>query len=174
MMTNVAIISGTPSEHSRLNGILSFALTFLKQKNVKVDLINVRDIPAEDLIYAKFDSKAIVEANQKVENADLVIILTPVYKASYTGVLKTYLDLLPQKGLVNKTVLPLVIGGTYGHLLVIDYALKPVLNSLGATNILNGVYVIDQQVERLDNNEFSLDKEVEERLEKQLTLLISE
>ncbi|MED4401385.1 NADPH-dependent FMN reductase [Metabacillus fastidiosus] len=172
-MTNVAIIIGTPSEHSRLNGILSFALNFLEGKNVNTEIVNVRDIPAEDLIYAKFDSPAIIEANKKVENADLVIILTPVYKAAYTGVLKTYLDLLPQKALVNKTILPLVIGGTFGHLLVIDYAIKPVLNSLGATNILNGAYVIDQQVERLENNEFSLDKEVEERLEKQLTLLIS-
>ncbi|MDQ0896682.1 NAD(P)H-dependent oxidoreductase [Paenibacillus sp. V4I7] len=62
-------------------------------------------------------------------------------EASYTGVLKAFLDLLPQKGLECKVVLPLAVGGTISHLLAIDYALKPVLSALGARNILQGVYV---------------------------------
>jgi FMN reductase len=59
--------------------------------------INVSDLPAEDLISAHFDP-AIQQANELVEKADAIIVASPVYKASYTGVFKTYLDLLPQKG----------------------------------------------------------------------------
>lgn len=56
------------------------------------------ELPAEDLIHTKFESEAIVKANGLVAEADAVIVVSPVYKASYTGVLKTFLDLVPQKG----------------------------------------------------------------------------
>ncbi|MCH1932822.1 NAD(P)H-dependent oxidoreductase, partial [Shewanella sp. A25] len=85
---------------------------------------------------AKYNSEAILATNKKVEEADAVIVASQVYKASFTGILKTYLDLLPQKGLENKIVLPLMLGGTISHLLAIDYSLKPVLASLGAENII--------------------------------------
>jgi FMN reductase len=49
--------------------------------------------------------------------------------------LKTYLDLLPQKALVGKRIVPIAIGGSLGHLLAIENALKPVLSVLGATEI---------------------------------------
>jgi len=65
-------------------------------------------LPAEDLIKARFDSEAILNANKKVAEADGVIIASPVYKAAYTGILKTYLDLLPQKGFAEKTIFPLL------------------------------------------------------------------
>ena len=90
--------------------------------------------------------------------------MTPVYKASYSGILKTYLDLIPQKGLENKTILPIVIGGSSAHLLMIEYALKPVLSALGANQFTQGVYVVDQQIERLDGNRFILGEEAQERL----------
>ncbi|UQD52198.1 FMN reductase (NADPH) [Bacillus methanolicus] len=170
-MAKVVIISGATSENSRLNGIELEVEAFLTRQRIEYEQIKVRDLPPEDLIYGKFDSPEIVKANKKVESADAVIVLTPVYKASFTGVLKTYLDLLPQKGFANKIILPLVIGGTYGHLLVIDYALKPVLSALGATTILSGVYTLDSQVERIGDHQFQLDTEIHERLQKALTEL---
>lgn len=66
----------------------------------------------------------------EVDLADALVVATPVYKASYSGVLKTFLDVLPQKAFARKAVLPLATGGTIAHLLSIDYALRPVLLSL--------------------------------------------
>jgi FMN reductase len=139
-----------------------------------VDWIKVRDIPAEDLLYAKFDSEAIVSANALVAAADAVFVATPVYKASYTGVLKAFLDLLPQKGLERKIVLPLAVGGTLSHLLAIDYALKPVLSALGAQNILQGVYVLDKQVTWGDQGQAILDDEISTRLHESVSQFIQE
>ena len=65
-----------------------------------------------------------------------LVIATPVYKAAYSGLLKTFLDLLPQFGLREKVILPLVTGGTPAHVLAIDYALRPVLNSLDPLHIV--------------------------------------
>ncbi len=64
-----------------------------------------------------------------------VVVATPIYKAAYTGGLKALFDILPQSALRGKTVLPLATGGSPAHLLAIDYALKPVLSALGASDL---------------------------------------
>ncbi|MDQ0201515.1 NADPH-dependent FMN reductase [Neobacillus ginsengisoli] len=170
-MSKVTIISGSPAEETRLNGILDYVVSYFKGVNIPPNIINIRNLPAQVLIQAKFDSEEIVEANKKVEDSTMIVVLTPVYKASFTGVLKTYLDLLPQNSLENKTILPIAIGGTFGHLLMIDYALKPVLAALGATHILKSTFILDSQVKKLGGNRYELDLEAKNRLEPSLNFL---
>ena len=83
---------------------------------------------------------------EQLKEADGLIVATPVYKAAYSGALKTLLDLLPERALEGKVVLPLATGGTVAHLLAVDYALKPVLSALKAQEILHGVFADDSQV----------------------------
>lgn len=170
-MSNITIISGSPSDQTRLNGVLAEVVRHLEKVNISPEIIHVRNLPAQDLIQAKFDSEEIVKANKKVEDSSIIIILTPVYKACFTGVLKTYLDLLPQNGLEGKTILPIAMGGTFGHLLMIDYALKPVLSALGATHILKGTYILDNQIKKLENNQYEIDEAAKNRLETSVDFL---
>jgi len=167
-MSKIVIVSGSPNASSRLNGITQYVEQQLNEKGLSSQTITVVSLPAEDLIHARFGSPAIIEANKLVEEAEAVIIASPVYKASYTGVLKTYLDLLPQKGLDGKVIAPLFIGGTIAHLLSIDYSLKPVLASMGAKIYVSGVYAVDSQIERTQEpNEapvFDLNDELKLRL----------
>ncbi|MBD2845363.1 NADPH-dependent FMN reductase [Paenibacillus sp. IB182496] len=165
-MSKVVIISGSPSPSSRLNGIVQYAEQFLERAGFVPERITVVELPAEALIHAKFGDPAIIAANKLVEEADAVIVATPVYKASFTGAIKTYLDLLPQKGLAGKVILPLALGGTFGHYLMLDYALKPVLSALGGSKILSGVFVLDTQVDRTEDLQFSInDSQIIERLD---------
>jgi FMN reductase len=173
-MSKVVIISGTPAKVSRLNGVTEYAVKELVEAGASVEWIHVADLPAEDLIRARFDSPSIMQANALVEQADAVIIASPVYKASYTGVLKTYLDLLPQKGLSGKIVLPLFIGGSIAHLLAVDYALKPVLSVLGAQHLLGGVYAVDNWVTRNEQGGYDLSVELAVRLEQAIKELVEE
>jgi FMN reductase len=105
----------------------------------------LRDLPAAALVRADFDDPAIRRAREQVAAARLVVIATPIYKAAYSGLLKIFLDLLPQDALRGKTVLALGTGGSAAHLLALDYALKPVLAALGARHILDAVYAVDAQ-----------------------------
>ncbi|MBZ9532955.1 NADPH-dependent FMN reductase [Cytobacillus oceanisediminis] len=171
-MKTVTIIAGGHKINSRLTGILQFAADFLRQKQVNVQVIQVHQLPSDALITADFMNQDIVEARQKVEQSDGVIVLSPVFQASYSGIIKTFLDLLPQKSLRNKNILPLMLGGTYAHLLVMDYALKPVLANLGATNILRGAYVTDNQITEQDNQTYLLDTDSETRITNQLEQLL--
>ncbi|GIP38973.1 FMN reductase (NADPH) [Paenibacillus sp. J31TS4] len=163
-MANIVIISGSPSPTSRLTGVLAIVAEELKEQGAVVQTIDVRELPPEDLVYTKFDSPAIKEANRLIAEADGVVVATPVYKASYTGVLKAFLDLVPQKGLEGKVALSLAIGGSFAHLLVLDYAMKPVLAALGAQHQLQGVYTVDSQVNRLDDGRFDVEEGVAARL----------
>lgn len=142
----VVSLGGSPSQRSRSGVLLELAKRWLQQQGVEVVSYQVRDFPAEDLLHARFDSAMVINLLQHIEQADGLLIATPVYKASFSGALKTLLDLLPERALDGKVVLPLATGGTVAHLLAVDYALKPVLNALKAQEILHGVFADDSQV----------------------------
>lgn len=163
-MAKLVIISGSPSPASRLNGVLQSIESVLQQEGLHPEWIRVHELPPEDLVYTRFDSPAISAANRLIEQADGLVVATPIYKAAYTGVLKAFLDLIPQRGLEGKVILPVAIGGSAAHLLAIDYALKPVLSALGARNQLQGVYALDTQVKRKEEGGFEVAEELEARL----------
>ena len=122
-MTQIVLINGSPSSPSRSQGILDYAIALLSQEGVETSLITVRDLPPEDLVLGRYDSPALELPKTLIAKAQGLIIATPIYKASYTGLLKTFLDLLPQKALTDKVVFPIATGGTIAHLLAIDFAL---------------------------------------------------
>lgn len=168
-MENVLIINGTNSESSRVHGIQQY-IEECVENSASIEVYN---LPAQALITADFSNEVIKAANQLIEYAAGVIILTPIYKASYSGILKTFLDLIPQKGFENKVILPITVGGSSYHLLAIEYALKPVLSALGATTILQGVYIIDKSIKRTEKG-FAIKEDDRERLQLQLQKLKKE
>jgi FMN reductase len=163
-MTSVLIISGSPSSTSRTERLAASIARRISAHDVRASLLDVRDLPAEDLLHARFDAPQIVEALQRVADADGVVVATPVYKAAYSGLLKTFLDIIPQFGLRGKVVLPLATGGTVAHVLAIDYALRPVLSSLDPLHVVNGLFVLDKQITVLDTGEVELTPDVDQRL----------
>ncbi len=169
-MPDVVTIAGSPSVPSRSSAVLDYARGVLKSNGLDSAALVVRNLPPEDLIYGRHDSPAIQEALGVVRAARGVIIATPMYKAAYAGVLKTFLDLLPPNGLAGKTILPIATGGSPVHFLAIDYALRPVLVALGAHTILNGVYIVDSQIQYADGD-IRFDDTISERLHSSLQLL---
>ncbi|HET6859353.1 MAG TPA: NADPH-dependent FMN reductase [Streptomyces sp.] len=145
-MPTVLSVSGSPSPTSRTARLLRHLDTRLADQGHRVIPLDVRSLPADALLGADFGHPAIVEAAELFAGADGIVIGTPVYKASYSGLLKSLLDLLPQYALAGKTVLPLATGGTTAHVLAIDYALRPVLSSMGASHIVQGWFVLDRHI----------------------------
>lgn len=175
-MSKVVILSGSPNASSRLNGMINFISQALTDAGFEIGSIQVVDLPPEDLVYSRFNSSSIIAANEQIASADAVVIASPVYKASYTGVLKAYIDLLPQKGFENKMITPLFIAGSMAHLLAIDYSLKPVLASMGARHFTKSVYATDSLVTREQNDQgeyiFTLDEEIKARINETVQELV--
>ncbi|WP_425825452.1 NADPH-dependent FMN reductase [Streptomyces fractus] len=145
-MATILSVSGSPSATSRTARLLEHLDERLRDQGHEVTSLQVRTLPADALLGAEFGHPAIVEAIARFERADGIVIGTPVYKAAYSGLLKSLLDLLPQYALAGKTVLPLATGGTTAHVLALDYALRPVLNSMGPHHILPGWFTLDRDV----------------------------
>ncbi|MGW5233697.1 NADPH-dependent FMN reductase [Streptomyces nodosus] len=145
-MATVLSVSGSPSATSRTARLLRHLDERLIAQGHDVIPLDVRTLPAEALLGADFKHPAIVRATALFEQADGVVIGTPVYKAAYSGLLKSLLDLLPQHALAGRTVLPLATGGTTAHALAIDYALRPVLASMGPAHITPGWFTLDKDI----------------------------
>lgn len=165
-MTKAIIINGGHTKFSRLTGVEQTIEQALAKAGADVQTLYVHELPATDVLTANFASPAIQQAVATVGEAEIVILLTPIFKGAYSGILKTFLDLLPQKGLEAKTVIPAAIGGSIAHLLALQYALVPVASILGATAISQPIYIVDTQVEKLETGGYQLDAEGTERIER--------
>jgi FMN reductase len=146
-MAHVLAISGSPMAVSRSAVLLGHVTRLLVAQGHTVDILAVRDLPAQALLHAEFADPAISDSIDRLERADGVVVATPVYKAAFSGLLKTWLDLMPPFGLAGKAVLPLATGGSVAHALSLDYALRPVLTSMEARHVVNGFLVLDRFIE---------------------------
>ncbi|NLU75686.1 NADPH-dependent FMN reductase [Streptomyces sp. HNM0575] len=164
-MATILSVSGSPSPVSRTARLLRHLDGTLAAEGHDVVPLDVRSLPAEALLRADFGHPAIVEARRLFEQADGIVVGTPVYKAAYSGLLKSLLDLLPQAVLTGKTVLPLATGGTVAHVLAIDYALRPVLASMGAAHIVQGWFVLDKDIAIREDDAVSVDVATQEALD---------
>ncbi|MCK2241806.1 MULTISPECIES: NADPH-dependent FMN reductase [unclassified Crossiella] len=149
-MPTILVISGSPSASSKTAALAEQLADRLGEQDHRVRAVAVRTLPAEALLAADPHHPRIAEVVRAIAEADGLVVASPVYKAAYTGVLKALLDLLPQFAFAGKVVLPLLTGGSPAHVLALDYALRPVLNSLGAHHIVQGYFVLDKHIERTD------------------------
>ncbi|MBL0943911.1 MAG: NADPH-dependent FMN reductase [Hydrogenophaga sp.] len=171
---SVLLIAGSPSEHSRSAALLDAVAQRLGLRQALIDRLRIRDLSPQALLLADTTHKSVQHALAQVESARAVVVATPVYKAAYSGVLKVFLDLLPQSGLKGKAVLPLATGGSPHHMLALDYALRPVLQSLGARHILPGVYASDAQLPKGDNGDYGSTPELDQRLDEAVHHLLQD
>ena len=170
---SVLLIAGSPSERSRTAALLEAAGQRLEARGVLVERLRVRDLSPQALLLADFGHRSISQATGQVARADVIVVATPVYKAAYSGVLKVFLDVLPQDAFKGKTVLPLATGGSPNHMLAVDYALRPVLQSLGAAHILQGIFATDAQVTLTPEGAYEVDASIGKRLDDAVDALIA-
>ncbi|MYW05535.1 NADPH-dependent FMN reductase [Streptomyces sp. SID3343] len=145
-MASVLTVWGSPSAASRTGVVARHVAARLRADGHDLSTLAVRDLPAEALLHADFADPHLRAAVAAVADADALVIASPVYKAAYSGVLKTFLDVLPQFALRGKEILPVLTGGTPAHVLALDYALRPVLTSLGADHVAQGWFVHERFV----------------------------
>lgn len=79
-----------------------------------------------------------------VEQADVLVVATPVYRGSYTGLFKHFFDFIDQDALVDTPILLAATGGSERHALVIDHQLRPLFSFFQARTLPLGVYATDK------------------------------
>jgi len=158
-MASVLVLTGSPSPVSRTSALAHHVGAEIAREGHDVRFLDLRLLPAQALLSADSAEPAIAGAVEAVLASDALIVATPIYKAAYSGLLKVFLDLLPQTALQDKVVLPLATGGTVAHVLAIDYSLRPVLVSLGARHITTGRFVLDTDIDHTSGGPVLADDE---------------
>ncbi|PPU74179.1 FMN reductase [Xanthomonas melonis] len=80
----------------------------------------------------------------RVEQADVLVVATPVYRGSFTGLFKHFFDFIHQDALIDTPVLLAATGGSERHALVIDHQLRPLFSFFQARTLPLGVYATDR------------------------------
>jgi FMN reductase len=171
---SILFIQGSPLEPSRSAALAQAVASVVADHDVPHDWLRVSALPAQALLHATFDDPAICEATARVAAADAIVIATPVYKAAYSGLLKAFLDLLPQNGLEGKVVLPLATAGSPHHALALDYALRPVLQSMSPAQVMSGVHATDGSLVKQADGRYALADDLVSRLHQAAERLLAE
>jgi FMN reductase len=161
---SLLLIAASPSHPSRSGALLAAAAERLQHLGLAPTTLRLRDLPADALLHADLSHPQLKKAVDEVARAKVVVLATPIYKAAYSGLLKVFLDVLPQDGLKDKTVWTLATGGSPAHLLALDYGLLPVLSSLGARSFADSVYACDPQMPKDAEGRYALHEDIERRL----------
>jgi FMN reductase len=146
----IAVVTGNPKPASRTHGVALAVADVLTAA-----LPGATTHPVVDLAgHAPrlFDSSAaeLSRLTAEVAAADVAIFASPTYKASYTGMLKAFLDRYGSNGLAGVLAVPVMTGGWAGHSLAVEVHLRPVLVELGATVPARGLYVTEPELAALD------------------------
>ncbi|MCP9965255.1 MULTISPECIES: FMN reductase [Actinomadura] len=148
-MTTLAVVSaglGRPSSTRLLADRLAAATTEALRADTAVETIELRDHAHAmvDATLTGFPSGTFRAAVEAVTGADGLIAVTPVFNASYTGLFKTFFDVLDRDALEGTPVLLGATGGTARHSLAIDYAMRPLFAYLRTSVVPTAVYAASE------------------------------
>ena len=164
-------ISGSPSPASRSRALLGAALAALERRGIATREVDLAALPAEALLGRSTDEQ-VTDALAAVRRARILVVSTPVYRATYSGLLKVFFDLLPQDGLAGKIAVAIATGASLGHLLAVDHGLRPLLTSVGALPVATAVYATDAQF-RDGRPDPALIEQIDRAVAEALALVIS-
>lgn len=113
---------------------------------VDVQVVEVRELAVEIAhnLTNGFAGRALTAALDAVTEADGLIVVTPVFSASYSGLFKSFFDVMDKDALAGKPVLIAATGGTGRHSLVLEHALRPLFAHLRAVVVPTGVYAASE------------------------------
>ena len=114
----------------------------LDGEDVRVEVVELRDLAhaVTDHLLTGFASGALADAIQLVRDADALVAVTPVFSASYSGLFKSFFDVLEEGSLDGKPVLLGATAGTARHSLVLEFALRPLFAYLRADVVPTAVF----------------------------------
>jgi FMN reductase len=140
------IVVGNPKTGSRTRAVgVALAETALGHIGDAGTVTVVEVAAIADRLFAWGDL-AVAEAKSAVLDADLLVVASPVYKASYTGLLKAFLDQFGRDELGALATVPLMVGAAPHHALAVEDQLRPVLVEIGASCPTRVLYVLEADV----------------------------
>jgi FMN reductase len=148
----VSIVIGNPNPGGRTTRLAEATARHALEaigaaQHAAIELIELATVASRLFNWADEELAAL---NQQVANSQLISPACPVYKASYTGLLKAFLDRYGNNGLAGTVALPVMLGAAPHHALAVETHLRPLLVELGASVPTRGLYVLESQMDDLE------------------------
>ena len=137
----VTVVVGNPKPRSRTYQAAHLVAERLagQPADLSIDLADVG--PA----LLDWSDPGVADLVAAVRASDLIVVASPTYKATYTGLLKLFLDRFGAGALGGATAVPVMLGGHWKHALAAELLLKPVLVEIGATCPAAGLFLLDSE-----------------------------
>lgn len=144
-MSTVVIVSAglsNPSSTRLLADRLAAATLAAGDGTLRVEHVELRELAHQltDQLLTGFPGRELAAAQEAVRAADGLVVVTPVFSASYSGLFKSFFDVLEPGSLDGTPVLVAATAGTARHSLVLDHALRPLFSYLRAVVVPTGVF----------------------------------
>ncbi|SFP35777.1 FMN reductase [Actinomadura madurae] len=148
-MTEIAVVVGNPKPRSR-----TFLVAEAVADRVAEHLCGHRKITIDLIDHAdrifRWPDDGMNELAEAVRTSDIVVVASPTYKASYTGLLKSFLDRYASNSLLGVRTIPILTASAPEHALAVEFALRPLLVELGASVPTRGLYFPMSSMPRFD------------------------
>jgi FMN reductase len=147
---DVAVVVGNPRSGGRTTTVAEAVASWVTRSLPGSHATTTYEL--SELTGELFDwnSARVAAVNEAVRTSDLAVFASPTYKASFTGLLKVFLDRYPSEGLAGLVAVPVMLGAAPNHHLAVETQLRPVLVDLAAVMPTKGLFVVDSQLDTLD------------------------
>jgi len=143
-MTHVVAITAGLSDPSSTRMLADYLVASVRRSlpDATVEVVELRPLAHDitDAMLSGFANPRLAGAIELVTSADALIVVSPIFKASYTGLLKSFVDALDSDVLTGKPVLLAATGGTARHSLAIEFAMRPLFSYMQAYVVPTGVF----------------------------------
>jgi FMN reductase len=141
----IVTVVGNPRPGSRTHDLARTLARELAQALPEVTVSDVDLAVLGSRVLEQADAAA-AAAVKEVLGADVLVVASPTYKATYSGLLKAFLDRLGTGSLAGKRAIPVLLGGAPNHQLAVDVHFTPLLLELGASVPVRGLFVLEADV----------------------------
>ncbi len=150
-MSHVGVVVGNPRARSRTLDVARHVARRAAEA-AGLDPADQLVVDLADLGPELFDwsSASVRSAVDAVRSCSLLVVASPTYKATYTGLLKSFLDWFDTAGLDGITTVPVMVGAGAAHALAVEVHLRPLLIEIGAILPTRGLFVVESELPRLD------------------------
>ena len=143
------VVVGNPRPASRTHAAaVDAARVVAEHAEIDADLETIDLTSLAPLLLAAEPSKDVQVAVERVTSADVLLVASPTYKGTYTGLLKVFLDRISAGDLARTVALPLLVMGSPRHALAVEVHLRPLLVELGAIVATPGLALVEADLDR--------------------------
>jgi FMN reductase len=138
-MTSIIVLIGNPKPRSRTRNICAEIAARIAASSEDATIREIDLIDYADILFT-WPNETLAELSADVADCDVLIVGSPTYKGSYTGILKAFLDRYPKGGLQNSVAIPVMTASEPRHQLGVEVHLRSLLVELGASTPSDSVF----------------------------------